>query len=517
MAAASGQEDPPKTGEEWQSLYIGKTRVGYIRSISSIDTVDGRKRLKSHTETAMSIARFGQKVKLKVTMESEETPEGDWLGFTSFMENPPSLSSRTEGRVEGDQLFLTTMVGGKTTEKKQPWNTTLKSPAWQDRMLREQPLKPGEERTLESFEPQFSRPMTVTIKALEPEEITMPGGERRKLNKIAVTQSLDPKLVQYSYLDDDLKTVKTTTMMLGTEMVTWSVSKEEALKELSGEDVDLAIATLIRTGKIERSLETQSVVYRVTLVDDDPAKYLTEGPTQSIRRIDPHTVELTVRSLVPPESAEVDAKPADERYLRSNKFLQSDDELVMKFADEAVAEESKPWPAAQSLERWVHQKVKDKNFSTLMASAAEVARTLSGDCTEHACLLAAMCRAKKIPARIVVGLLYVPRDSAFGGHMWTEAYINGVWVPLDATLGRGRVAADHIKFLDAGFDDADSADGLAAFVPVVSARADEDRGDFGRVLARARTSTQVRAPKARIAREHRARDSAYRGRRGGGG
>ena len=248
-------------------------------------------------------------------MESEETPEGDWLGFTSFMENPPSLSSHTEGRVEGDQLFLTTMVGGKTTEKKQPWNTTLKSPAWQDRMLHEQPLKPGEERTLESFEPQFSRPMTVTIKALEPEEITMPGGERRKLNKIAVTQSLDPKLVQYSYLDDDLKTVKTTTMMLGTEMVTWSVSKEEALKELSGEDVDLAIATLIRTGKIERSLETQSVVYRVTLVDDDPAKYLTEGPTQSIRRIDPHTVELTVRSLVPPESAEVDAKPADERYL----------------------------------------------------------------------------------------------------------------------------------------------------------------------------------------------------------
>ncbi|MCY2964890.1 MAG: transglutaminase family protein, partial [Planctomycetota bacterium] len=284
-----------------------------------------------------------------------------------------------------------------------------------------------------------------------------------------VSQSLDPKTIQYSYTDDALKTVTTRTSMLGTEMVTWAVSKEEAIKELSGEDVDLAIATLVRTGKIERSLETRKVVYKVSLADDDPAKYLAEGPTQSIRRISPNTVELTVTSIVPPETNAEEAEPADARYLSSNKFLQSDDELVVKFANEAVPADAQSWGAAQSMEKWVHQKVKDKNFSTLMASAAEVAKTLSGDCTEHACLLAAMCRAKKIPARIVVGLMYVPRDSAFGGHMWTEVYINGVWVPVDGTLGRGRVGADHIKFLDASFDDADAMDGMAAFVPVVSA------------------------------------------------
>jgi hypothetical protein len=106
-----------------------------------------------------------------------------------------------------------------------------------------------------------------------------------------------------------------------------------------------------------------------------------------------------------------------------------------------------------------------------MASAAEVAKSLSGDCTEHACLLAALCRARQIPSRVAVGLMYVPRDSAFGGHMWTEVYVRGRWVPLDGTLGRGHVGGDHIKFRDSALEDGGEGDGLAAFVPVVNALA----------------------------------------------
>ena len=46
-----------------------------------------------------------------------------------------------------------------------------------------------------------------------------------------------------------------------------------------------------------------------------------------------------------------------------------------------------------------------------------------------------------LPARVVSGLLY--SGGAFVGHMWTEVYV-GAWIPLDATLGRGTVGADHI-------------------------------------------------------------------------
>src|SRR5207245_9123611 len=93
---------------------------------------------------------------------------------------------------------------------------------------------------------------------------------------------------------------------------------------------------------------------------------------------------------------------------------------------------------------------------------------LAGDCTEHAVRLAAMCRARGIPSRVAVGLVYVPNLSSFGGHMWTEVYVKGTWIPLDATLGKGSVAADHIKFADSTFSDEGESAPLTSFLPMVS-------------------------------------------------
>ena len=81
----------------------------------------------------------------------------------------------------------------------------------------------------------------------------------------------------------------------------------------------------------------------------------------------------------------------------------------------------------------------------IKGSAADVARSLEGDCTEHSVLLAALCRARKIPARVAIGLVYYqPRGEASPGyayHMWTEVWVNQRWTPIDATLGRGGIGA----------------------------------------------------------------------------
>lgn len=457
--------------DEWQALYLGKTRVGYLRSTVTPLRRDGRDLIESKSETAMTIARFGQRVQLKISQQTLETPEGEWLEFRSVMENPPNLATETVGRIDQETLQLSTTVGGKTTTRTQPWDKTLQSPAAQDRLLRDKPLGPGDEQTLRTFEPQLQKIVTVKLKGLPSEEVTLLSGERQTLRKIAASQSIDPKTIQYSYVDDDLKTVKTTTTMLGTEMTTWAVSREEALKSLTGDDVDLAIATLVKTSKIERSLETRAVRYRVSLPTDNPAEVLATGVTQSLKPIDERTVELTVRSEIPPQAPPADAAPAEARYTRPSQFLQSEDPLIVELAESVAGDEPDAWKVALALEQLVQQKVKNKNFSTLMASAAEVAKSLSGDCTEHACLLAALCRARQIPSRVAVGLMYVPRDSAFGGHMWTEVYVRGRWVPLDGTLGRGHVGGDHIKFRDSALEDGGEGDGLAAFVPVVNALA----------------------------------------------
>ena len=79
-------------------------------------------------------------------------------------------------------------------------------------------------------------------------------------------------------------------------------------------------------------------------------------------------------------------------------------------------------------------------------------------------LLAALARARKIPARVVVGLVYVPSLGGFGYHMWAELWVQDRWLPLDATRAAGGIGGGHLKIAHASLSD---ADGLMVFLPVL--------------------------------------------------
>jgi hypothetical protein len=454
--------------ETWQVVYIAKSRVGHQRSSSGRLSRDGQNIVVTDTEMAMAISRLGQPVKIKTVVKTEETTDGELIGFQFEMQNPPASPSRTTGRVDGNKLVIITETNGKATTKEIAWDKTIKSPNFQDRLLHENPLKPGEKRTIKSFEPQFLKVHTTTLEAGGPElrDVKMLDGKIRKLLEVKVTDSLMPIMTAYAYVDDKGTTLKTKESLLNME--TYGVAKQEALKAVSGAEVDLAVATLIKTGKIDRSQQTRQAVYRINVPGEDPESVVSKGPTQLVARVDPNTVDLTVRAIAPPETAAENTEPPGKEFLSPNSYLQSDDELVKKHAADAVGSETDSWKAAQLMEHWVWEHLKNKNFSTLLASAAEVAKDLSGDCTEHAVLLAAMCRARGIPSRVAVGLVYVPSLSSFGGHMWTEVFEKGTWIPLDATLGKGGIAADHIKFADSSFSDDGESTPITAFLPMVS-------------------------------------------------
>ena len=94
---------------------------------------------------------------------------------------------------------------------------------------------------------------------------------------------------------------------------------------------------------------------------------------------------------------------------------------------------------------------------------AEVAKSREGDCTEHAVLLAALLRARGVPARVAIGLVYVAKSQAFGFHMWTEAWVDRGWLPLDATLGQGGIGGGHLKLRHTSLSE---SAGLGSFLPV---------------------------------------------------
>ena len=58
-----------------------------------------------------------------------------------------------------------------------------------------------------------------------------------------------------------------------------------------------------------------------------------------------------------------------------------------------------------------------------------------GDCSEYTDLFAALCRAKRIPARVISGIV-VQSDRKTAKHSWAEVYLEKYgWVPFDPTRG----------------------------------------------------------------------------------
>jgi hypothetical protein len=126
-------------------------------------------------------------------------------------------------------------------------------------------------------------------------------------------------------------------------------------------------------------------------------------------------------------------------FLEASQMCDTNDARLKALAKRALRgkENASTAERAESLRAFVLEYIDDKNLGSAFASASDVARTKSGDCSEHATLLAALLRCAGIPSRGATGLVYA--DSFAGGkhvmgwHMWTQAAIDGKWVDLDAT------------------------------------------------------------------------------------
>ncbi len=245
---------------------------------------------------------------------------------------------------------------------------------------------------------------------------------------------------------------------------------------------DLGEATVVKVNPpIPHVHNAKLIRYRVHLAGSDPAAAFPAGPSQEVKTIDDRTAEVTVRALRPDTPASkgtvpfsltrksgqspTDAPTADD--LKPNNFIQSDDPLIVAQAKEAAGGETDRWKQAVALEAYVHRVMTEVDFTRAFATAAEVAQSRKGDCKGHAVYLAALARARNIPARVAVGLVYVPKEQAFGGHMWTEVYIGGRWIGLDGTLGKGGLGGGHLKLSQSSMAGTTAYDVLLSMLQVI--------------------------------------------------
>src|SRR6185369_5095217 len=137
---------------------------------------------------------------------------------------------------------------------------------------------------------------------------------------------------------------------------------------------------------------------------------------QQVKKIRGQMIQLEIRG----KSGWEEAAPSPSKYSQSSYFITSDDDTVKTLARRAVNGEKDSWKKALLIEKFVNRNMK-VTADEALAPADHVARTLRGDCTEFAMLMAAMCRAEGIPSRTAIGVVYAETKAGpvMAFHMWT--------------------------------------------------------------------------------------------------
>jgi hypothetical protein len=135
-------------------------------------------------------------------------------------------------------------------------------------------------------------------------------------------------------------------------------------------------------------------------------------------------------------------------YVQPTPFLQADHPSVVALAAKIVHGETDAYRAALKIKDWVYREIA-KEPTVSIPNALEVLQTKRGDCNEHTVLFNALARAAGIPAKTVVGVVYL--RGAFYYHAWSEVWL-GEWVSLDSVLNQFPADVTHIKFLEGEID-----------------------------------------------------------------
>jgi transglutaminase-like putative cysteine protease len=137
------------------------------------------------------------------------------------------------------------------------------------------------------------------------------------------------------------------------------------------------------------------------------------------------------------------------QFLLPSRYCPSD--TLENLAQDITAGKIPGYDQADAIRSWIRENIAYKyGVSNGSTSATDTLRDKAGVCRDFSHIGLSLCRALRIPARMVVGYLY--RLDPMDLHAWFEAYIDGRWYTFDATqqeprggriaIAYGRDAAD---------------------------------------------------------------------------
>jgi hypothetical protein len=139
--------------------------------------------------------------------------------------------------------------------------------------------------------------------------------------------------------------------------------------------------------------------------------------------------------------------PGPEEYLGAEPRLEVDDPLLGRQAQALVQGLEQPVEQVRALYDYVSQEiVNEPTVAGVSRSARDCLQAGRGDAVAKSRLLVALCRARRLPARLVTGLV-LSRSGAQQAHVWAEVWVGDQWLSVCPFHRHfGRVPATYLVF-----------------------------------------------------------------------
>jgi hypothetical protein len=420
--------------EEWWGVFYRGEKFGY----ASQTITPKAKGYKLRDQSVVNLNMLGtlQPATTRLQMDANE----DWiLENFDFELSSKEIRFSARGRVNGGKLTLQLDSAGHPSTRE----ITLSQAPYLLAALKPyvvtQQLETGKKFFFSTFDPSTLSQQVTTVVIEGREQIRI--GARTE-PAIKLRQSFHGISV-VSWVDGQGRTLKEESPA-GLSLV--RQSKDEA-KGRSPRSVplDIIVQTAIAVAKPISDSQSRSVL-ELKLTGINLANFPLNGGRQrlsedrlEIRREDPTQLNLKTVPIKDPRLTS---------YLQPTPFLQSDHPSIRALTAKILNGEANSYRAAVKIKDWVFKEIA-KQPTVSIPNALEVLQTKKGDCNEHTVLFNALARAAGIPAKTVVGIVYL--RGAFYYHAWSEVWL-GEWISIDSVLNQFPADVTHVKFLEGEID-----------------------------------------------------------------